>query len=184
MERLVVPRPTGGRQEHRIRLLLAEGDTRVRSLVAARASEVDALAVLEAVDGAEAVQIGLQRGPQLALLDVHLPRLGGLEVAMTLRELRPQMRIALHATDPLPYRDRAAELRLPLFDKRELDPFLGWLQLRPQSFASPRDRPQRRALECVACGYGIVCSAAPPRCPMCRREEPWISQARRNLSLT
>ncbi|HZP72882.1 MAG TPA: response regulator [Gaiellaceae bacterium] len=135
MESLVVPRPTRSTPERRIRFLLAEGDACVRSHVSDYASELAGLAVLVADDGAEALRLGLQRGPQVALLDVSLPRLGGIEVAMTLRELRPQMRIALHATDPFPYRDRATELRLPLFDKRELYPFFGWLEFQVRSFA-------------------------------------------------
>jgi CheY-like chemotaxis protein len=54
-------------------------------------------------------------------LDVDMPRLGGIEVAMTLRELRPQMRLALQSADSHAHRDRARECRLPLFDKVEID---------------------------------------------------------------
>lgn len=115
-------------------LLLADDDERLRSLLAARARHaVDALLVLEADDGAEAIQIGLQRAPQFALLDVNMPRLGGVEAAITLRELQPQMRIALHSADPLAHRERAREWQLPLFDKLELDRICGWLEVQAQS---------------------------------------------------
>jgi CheY-like chemotaxis protein len=72
--------------------LIADADADVRSHLAwLAAGAVAALDVLEAEDGAEVVQIGLQRRPQLALLDVNMPRLGGIEVALTLRDLQPQI---------------------------------------------------------------------------------------------
>jgi CheY-like chemotaxis protein len=80
------------RRTTRINLLIAGADADVRSHLAwLAAGAVAALDVLEAEDGAEVVQIGLQRRPQLALLDVNMPRLGGIEVALTLRDLQPQI---------------------------------------------------------------------------------------------
>jgi len=175
MESLAAPRQPHADRQPRVQLLLADVDARLRSLVAARACElIDALVVLEAGDGAEAIQIGLQQHPQLALLDVTMPRLGGIEVAVMLRELRPQMRLALHTADPRAYRERARECRLPLFDKLEFDRAYGWLELQVHSVVAPRALPQKRSLVCSACGYGIARSAPPERCPMCQREIPWI----------
>jgi CheY-like chemotaxis protein len=163
----------------RLQLLLADDDARLRSLVAARACEaVDALVVLEAVDGAEAIQIGLQRKPQVALLDVNMPRVGGIEVAITLRELLPQMRLALHTADPVAHSDRARECRLPLFDKLRLERAFAWLEVQAQSFVEPRAQQQKRSLECAACGYGIARSSPPERCPMCQGEDTWIHSPR------
>jgi CheY-like chemotaxis protein len=159
----------------RVQLLLADDDARLRSLLAARACEaVDALAVLEAGDGAEAIQIGLQRKPQVALLDVNMPRLGGIEVAITLRELLPRMRLALHTADPVAHRDRARECRLPLFDKVQLERALAWLEVQAQPLVEPRAPQPKRSLECAACGYGIARSVPPERCPMCQGEDTWI----------
>jgi CheY-like chemotaxis protein len=175
MESLAALRqPHADRRPH-VRLLLADDDAGLRSLMAARAYAIaDALVVVEASDGAEAIQIGLQRQPQVALIDVDMPRLGGIAVAMTLRELRPQMRLALHTADPLAYGDRARECRLPLFDKLELDGVVDWLERQTQSFVEPSALRQRRSLECSACRYGIVRSVPPSRCPMCQREDTWI----------
>jgi CheY-like chemotaxis protein len=162
----------------RVQLLLADDDAFLRSLMASRARGiVEALSVLEAEDGAEAVQIGLQQRPQIALLDVNMPRLGGIEVAITLRELQPQMRVALQTADPFAHRDGARAQGLPLFDKLELDRVLGWLELQAQSSAEVRGRPgplQKDSLQCSACGYGIVRSRPPGRCPMCQGEGTWI----------
>lgn len=160
-----------------IELLIADDDDRLRSLVAARAREVvGPLAVYEAADGAEAVQIGLQRRPQIALLDVHMRRLGGIEVALVLRELLPGLRIALHTSDPSAHGDAAREFCLPLFDKLESEHALRWLE------GQARNLPWRRPLACSVCGYGISCSVAPKRCPMCQSEGAWDRVARRPLA--
>jgi CheY-like chemotaxis protein len=99
-------------REPRVQLLLADDDAMLRSLVAARVrSTVTALAVLEAKDGAEAIQLGLQQRPQIALIDVNMPRVGGIEAAITLRDLQPQMCLALQTGEPAAHRERA---RVPI----------------------------------------------------------------------
>ena len=108
-----------------------------------------------------------------------MPRLGGIEAALTLRELRPQMRLALQSADPHAHRDRARECRLPLFDKLELERAYVWLELRAQSFIEVPAFEEKRGLECCACGYGIARSVPPERCPMCQREDTWILSPRR-----
>jgi CheY-like chemotaxis protein len=111
-----------------VKLLIADGDAGLRSLAAELARErVDGTVVLEAAGGAEAIQLGLQRRPQIALLEVVMPRLGGIEAAVTLLGLRPELRLALWTAEPAAHRDRARELRLPLFDKVELDGAMDWL---------------------------------------------------------
>jgi len=175
MESLSALRRPHADRRPRVQLLVADDDAGLRSLLAARACEVvDALVVLEAGDGAEAIQLGLQLKPQVALLDVNMPRLDGIEVAITLRELLPEMRLALHTADPVVHRDRARECRLPLFDKLRLERAFAWLELQAQSFVEPRAPQQRRSFECVACGYGIARSVPPERCPMCQGKDTWI----------
>ena len=89
-------------------LLVADDEPSLRFLLASRARQaVDSLVVLEAEDGAEAVQIGLRHRPALALLDVQMPRLGGIEAAATLRGLHPSIRVALCTPDPGAHRGRA-----------------------------------------------------------------------------
>ena len=156
----------------RVQLLLADDDAGMRSLVGSFARDTDELlAVLEAGDGGEAIQLGLQRRPQIALLDVSTPRLGGVEVANTLRELVPEIRLALHTDDPLAHREQARAHGLPLFDKRKFGRIAGWLRWHVRSSARGA---RRRNLECAACGYGIARPAPPERCPMCQGERTWI----------
>src|SRR5919106_2040434 len=139
-----------------IRILVADDDAAARSLLGACAREIGGeIAVLEAEDGAEAVQLGLQERPEIALLDVNMPRLGGIETAMTLRELQPRMRIALQTGDPRTHRERARQELLPLFGKLELDDTLTWLHAQVQwvTQSEPEPRVSRKhSLRCGACG--------------------------------
>ncbi|MGH2999528.1 MAG: response regulator transcription factor [Gaiellaceae bacterium] len=114
-----------------MRILIADDETSFRSLLAMRLRDSVAGAdVIEAIDGAEAVQLGLQQHPRIALLDVSMPRLGGIEAALTLRSLRPEMEIALQSGDAEEHRLRATALGLPLFDKRDLEQPLAWVEAR------------------------------------------------------
>jgi len=171
---VALPRPNAHRRG-RVNLLLADEDADLRSLVGERACDVvDGLAVHEAEDGPEAIRIGLQRHLQLALLDVSMPRLGGIEVALTFRELRPQMRLALYSSDEPRHRELARDYRLPLFDKLEPECALDWLDAQAQMCFEHPGLLQRRSLRCAACGYGIVRAAPPERCPMCHGEDTWV----------
>jgi len=165
-------------QQPRVRLLVADGDRLERSLLAYCAREtLGEIVVFEAEDGAEAIQLGLQQRPEIALLDINMPRLGGIEAAMTLRQLRPRMRLALQSGEPHAHRDRALENSLPLFGKLELDRTLAWLQAQVErciETKSEQNMPRKHNLVCGACGYGALRATAPDRCPMCQAENAWI----------
>jgi len=163
-----------------IELLVADDDPAVRSLLASRArAAIQALTVLEAEDGAQAIQIGLQRRPRLALLDVDMPRLGGIEAAITLRGLQPRMRLALHTSNPGAWRGRARDHRLALFDTLELDQAVRWLELQARTAARRRPRADAwMSLTCSACGYGVARAEPPDRCPMCHDSAAWIPRWR------
>jgi CheY-like chemotaxis protein len=184
MDEIAALRRAGsGERGQRVQLLVADGDALARSRLASSVLEaVAGVAVLEAGDGAEAVQLGLQRRPDIALLEIDLPRLGGVEAAVTLRELQPRMRVALRTADPVAQRERAHEHGLPLFGKLELERSLAWLQAQVDRWveteASP-GAPRKRSFVCRLCGYGALRAAAPDRCPMCHAESAWIEAARR-----
>jgi CheY-like chemotaxis protein len=123
-----------------IALLLADDDAGMRSLVSA---SVRGLEILEAEDGAEAIQRGLQQQPQLALLDVNMPLVDGIEAAIVLRELLPQLRLALYSGDTDTHRERAHDLGLPLFDKSDLDRATRWISAQAEgSLGRPAWRRQ------------------------------------------
>jgi CheY-like chemotaxis protein len=165
----------------RVELLLADHDEGLRALVVSAMSEaVDFVSILEAHDGAEAVRIGLQRRPQLALLDLNMPRLGGLEAALTLRELVPAMRIALNTAGPFFPHERARQLLVPLFDKLEFEQITEWLASGARECRRQLGgESTTHSLQCRVCGYGIATARPPLRCPMCHSEGPWVEAARR-----
>ena len=172
------------RLDSRIQLLIADDDAGIRALLAARVLERnDAIAILEVDDGAKAVRLGRLHRPQVALLDVNMPRLGGIDVALALREASPTMRLALQTADPYAHSDLAHAHHLPLFDKLELERALSWVEVQVEACAAGKRQPrrgQKRAVrECSSCGYGIVCSAPPSRCPMCQARDSWIQAQRR-----
>jgi response regulator NasT len=67
-----------------------------------------------ASDGAEAVRLACQERPDLAILDIDMPRLSGLEAIDQITRQRPIPVIVLTAHSDLEFVDRAAEL--PVFN--------------------------------------------------------------------
>ncbi|MFJ9942839.1 response regulator [Streptomyces erythrochromogenes] len=79
-----------------IRILLADDHALVRRgirLILDR--EVDLQVVAEAGDGAEAVEAARGTQPDLAVLDITMPRLTGLQAARELAALQPDLRILM-----------------------------------------------------------------------------------------
>ncbi|HWT22618.1 MAG TPA: response regulator transcription factor [Solirubrobacteraceae bacterium] len=79
-----------------IRVLLADDHAVVRrGLRLVLESEPDLRVVAEAADGAEAVQLGLEAEVDLAILDVSMPRMTGLQAAAELSRRRPGLRVLM-----------------------------------------------------------------------------------------
>jgi CheY-like chemotaxis protein len=165
-----------------VRVLVADDDEGVRAHFVALLRDANGIATtIEAEDGAEAVQVGLQLRPEIAVLDLNMPYLSGVEAARTLRELQPSMRIALQSSDPGDLRARAGGLGLPLFDKLECERLVHWVETQARSYGPCAEKPvapvsplpRRRDLTCSLCGYGIVSRKPPQRCPMCHVDAAW-----------
>ncbi len=78
------------------RILLAEDHAVVRrGLRMVLDAEPDLVVVAEAGDGAEAVQLGRREDIDLAVLDITMPRMTGLQAARELRAVRPDLRILM-----------------------------------------------------------------------------------------
>jgi DNA-binding NarL/FixJ family response regulator len=78
------------------RVLLADDHTLVRSgLRRILDAEPDLRVVAEASDGAEAVEQALAHAVDLAILDVSMPRLTGLQAARRIREQRPNVQVLM-----------------------------------------------------------------------------------------
>ena len=162
------------------RVLVADDDERVRTMFATLLRAIaGVVSVIEAQDGAEAVELARERRLDIAVLDLNMPCVDGVEAAIRLRALHPSLRIALHSSDPELLGQRAAGLGLSLFDKVDFDRLHAWVERHAQD-ASANDAGATVAplapkldLCCSLCGYGIVSRVPPARCPMCGREAVW-----------
>ena len=162
-----------------IRVLVADDDKDARTLFATllRAA-AGVTSVIEAKDGVEAVELGSAQRLDVAVLHFKMPRLDGVEAAITLRALRPSLQIALHSSDLELLRSRADGLDLPLFDKADLDQLGEWVERQAsnaRAIGRVRAAPMQPKVDlcCSGCGYGIVSRTPPTRCPMCGGDADW-----------
>ena len=75
-------------------VLVADDDPDIRQLVRLRL-ERSGYAVISAGDGSEALALAIDRHPDLAILDVSMPQLSGLEVARALRARYAELPVIL-----------------------------------------------------------------------------------------
>jgi len=86
-----------------IRILLAEDHVMVRQGLRALLEQAGMDVIGEASDGQEALQLAHKHHPDVAVLDIGMPHLNGLETARRLRDALPQTKIILltmHTEDP------------------------------------------------------------------------------------
>ncbi|WP_269217220.1 response regulator [Nocardioides sp. cx-173] len=82
-----------------IRVLLAEDQAMMRGALAVLLGLEDDLEVVAQVaDGADIVPAALEARPDVALLDIELPHVSGIEAAAALREALPQTRVVIVTT--------------------------------------------------------------------------------------
>jgi DNA-binding NarL/FixJ family response regulator len=87
----------------KIRILLADDHAVVRrGLRMVLDAEPDLEVVAEASDGREALELGLSKPVHLAILDISMPRMTGLQAARELAQRRPELRtliLSMHDND-------------------------------------------------------------------------------------
>ncbi|WP_274562168.1 response regulator [Streptomyces spiramyceticus] len=82
-----------------IRVLLADDEAMLRAGVRAILSTDPTIEVVaEAGDGREAVELALKHRPDVALLDIRMPRLDGLRAAEELRRTAPETAVVMLTT--------------------------------------------------------------------------------------
>lgn len=83
-----------------VRVLLVDDEPEVRALLKRALTRSDGLAVVgEASDGAEAVRMAGDLAPDLVVLDLNMPGMGGEEALPLLREQLPGAKIAVVSGD-------------------------------------------------------------------------------------
>ena len=86
-----------------IRLLLAEDHVMVRQGLRALLEQAGMVVIGEASDGPEALRLARAHQPEVAILDIAMPLLNGLETARRLREAVPQTKtivLTMHMEEP------------------------------------------------------------------------------------
>ena len=82
--------------QHKIRILLADDHVLVRQgLRLILDAEPDLMVVAEAGDGAEAIEMATRGEVDLAVLDIAMPRMTGLQAARELARRAPQVRLLM-----------------------------------------------------------------------------------------
>jgi response regulator NasT len=92
-----------------MRILLAEDETIIRLDLRELLERAGYEVVAEARDGEEAVALAREQLPDLAIMDVKMPRLDGIEAARRMLEERPIPIVMLTAFGQRELIDRAAE---------------------------------------------------------------------------
>ena len=92
-----------------MRILLAEDETIIRLDLRGLLERAGYEVVAEARDGEEAVALARQEEPDLAVMDVKMPRLDGIDAARRILEERPIPIVILTAFGQRELVDRAAE---------------------------------------------------------------------------
>ena len=84
-------------------LLLAEDHVLVRQALRVLLEQAGMVVVGEGSDGLEALQLAHTHQPEVAILDIAMPHLNGLETTRRLRETRPQIKsilLTMHTDEP------------------------------------------------------------------------------------
>jgi len=68
------------------KVLIVDDDPFIRKLIATTLEDVAGFELLQASDGAEAVDIAVREQPEIVFLDVDMPRLDGIEACARIRE--------------------------------------------------------------------------------------------------
>jgi CheY-like chemotaxis protein len=112
-----------------VRVLVADDDESQRILYGSLVLGLPGVtSVVATQDGVEAVRVAGALALHVAILDLNMPRLDGVEAALRLSATQPSLRVALHSSDPDELRQRAHGLGLPLFGKLEVDRLAEWVE--------------------------------------------------------
>ncbi|MEY2430382.1 MAG: hypothetical protein QOC92_107 [Acidimicrobiaceae bacterium] len=101
MELSMAGQASGGSQEERLRLLIADDHPLIMDAVAQfLTDEHDIELVARAVDGEQALRLINERRPDVAVLDIRMPKFGGIEVLRRLAGVDNAPAVILYTGNP------------------------------------------------------------------------------------
>jgi DNA-binding NarL/FixJ family response regulator len=109
----------------------------------------------EAADGFQAVELARQLGPDLAILDLAMPRLDGLEATRRIRRALPRTEVLLftvHASEQLAVEAREAGARSYLLKSHPASELLSAIESASRRAPGPAQGQPRAALPCSGAG--------------------------------
>lgn len=107
------------------KVLIVDDDPFIRKLIATTLDDVAGFELLQASDGAEAVDIAAQEHPEIVFLDVDMPRLDGISACAQIRgqsETAGATIVMLTATSRTDNERRAEEAGADLFLTKPFSP--------------------------------------------------------------
>jgi DNA-binding NarL/FixJ family response regulator len=84
-----------------LRVMIVEDDSRTRGALAAYISGLEGMSIIgQALDGLEAIELIQDQVPDIVLMDVRMPRMGGIQATRILKEQWPQVKVVILTIDP------------------------------------------------------------------------------------
>jgi DNA-binding NarL/FixJ family response regulator len=87
--------PSGHVLDEPVQLLIADDDPQTRELLGQTLADLGFLVVAEASDGTEACQRAKQFEPEVVLMDMRMPDIGGLQAAQMIKAERPRTQVLI-----------------------------------------------------------------------------------------
>jgi pilus assembly protein CpaE len=91
------------------RVLIVDDGTETRSILRRLLEEEGVLVVGEGGDGLEAYRLASELAPDVVLMDLSMPGMGGMEATGMIRQAMPQIQVVILTTDDRPHLTRCAE---------------------------------------------------------------------------
>lgn len=82
-----------------VSVLLADEYRLIRCGLRRLLEDIGCQVVAEASDGSQTIDLALKRHPEIVIIDIHMPVMGGLEVTQKLRRQYPECRIIVLTAD-------------------------------------------------------------------------------------
>ena len=94
-----------------MKVVIADDSSLLRDRIKSLLNSINNISmVYEAKNGVEALQLILEKEPDLAILDIRMPEMNGIEVLKKIRELKLKVNVCILTSYPYPqYRKRCLE---------------------------------------------------------------------------